>query len=86
MQRLYGSTASYTDVADELCNVCIACSRACGNFPQRLPDALLEGGSADIERKIEAECRRFDKSDDFRDEPLKTNVTADEIGFRKLIL
>jgi hypothetical protein len=47
---------------------------------------LLEGGPADIDRKIEAECRCFDKPDHFRDEPFKTGVTADEIGFRKLIL
>ncbi|HWO34719.1 MAG TPA: 2OG-Fe(II) oxygenase, partial [Candidatus Acidoferrum sp.] len=49
--------------ADELCNVRVACGRARGNFPKRLPDALLKGGSADVKRKIEAECRRFDKPD-----------------------
>src|SRR6266404_5058498 len=72
--------------ADEFCDVRVARRRAHGNFSQRLPNALLEGRSADIEGKIEAECRRFDKPDHFRDEPLKTGVTADEIGLRELVL
>jgi hypothetical protein len=36
--------------------------------------------------KIETECRRFDEPDHFRNEQLKTGVTADEIAFRKLVL
>ena len=71
---------------DELCDIRVACGRARGNFSQRLPDALLENSSADIERKIEAECRRFDKPDHFGDELFKAGVTADKVGLRKLVL
>src|SRR5215470_15025257 len=71
---------------DQLCYVCVAYGRACWNISKRLPDPLLEGGSTDIERKVEAECRRLDKSDHFRHEPFKIGIAADEIGFGKLVL
>ena len=71
---------------NELCDIRVACRRARRNLSQRLPDAFLEGSSADIERKIEAECRRFDKPDHFRDEMLKAGISANKIGVRKLVL
>ena len=49
--------------ADEFCDIRVARCRAHGNFSQRLPNALLEGRSADIEGKIETECRRLDEAD-----------------------
>src|SRR5258708_37385683 len=72
--------------ADKFCDIRVARCRAHGDFSQRLPNALLEDRSADIEGKIEAEGRRFDEPDHFGDELLKTGVTSDEIGLRELVL
>ena len=40
------------------------------NLPQRLPDALLERGAADVEGQVEAEARRLHEADDPRDQVL----------------
>src|ERR1700722_15848721 len=72
--------------ADDLCHICVARGRASRNISQRLPDALLEGSSTNIKRQIETKGWFLDEPDTLRNEPFKTSVTADEIGFRKLIL
>ena len=40
----------------------VARRRARRNLAQRLPDALLEGGAAHIERQVEPQPRRFDET------------------------
>src|SRR6185503_1500895 len=56
------------------------------NLAHRLPDALLKGGAANIERQFEADLRRLDEADDPRDERLECFVAADEARPRKSIL
>ena len=56
------------------------------NLLQRLPDTLLEGGAADVERKIQADPRRLNEADDPRDESLIVAIGANETRFRKAIL
>ena len=53
---------------------------------QRLPDLLLEGGAADVERKVEVLAGRLDEADDCRDGALEIGVAADEFRARKPIL
>ena len=57
-----------------------------GNLLQRLPHPLLEGGAADVERKIQADPRRLDEADDPRDQSLIVAVGANETRLREAIL
>src|SRR2546422_861271 len=48
------------------------------DLAQRLPDALLKGGAAHIERQVEPERRRFDEADHLGDPLLEVLVAADQ--------
>ena len=56
----------------------IACGRAGGDLAQRPPDALLERRPTHVQRKIEANTRRFDKAHDFGNPLLEPGVTASD--------
>ena len=56
------------------------------NPAEGLPDALLEGCTPHIERQIETEGRRLDKSDHGRDQLLKLLVPTDELRLGELVL
>src|ERR1700761_8449489 len=81
-----GNRAHRIRRAETFCDVAVACRRSRGYISQRLPDTLLKGRSMDIERKMEAERRRFDEPDHFCDELLKNGVTACQIRPRELVL
>src|SRR3984893_8408091 len=57
-----------------------------GDFLKRLPHPLLEGGTANIERQIEAETRRLDEPDDTRYEGFVVAVGPDQLRLGKAIL
>jgi hypothetical protein len=71
---------------DPLGDVRVARRRTRGDLPQRLPDALLEGGAAHVEGKVEAERRRFHEADDLGDQLLEPRVAADQPCVRKAVL
>src|SRR3989449_9947333 len=48
------------------------------DLAQRLPDALLKGGAAHIERQVEPERRRFDEANYLGDPLLEVLVAADQ--------
>src|SRR5260370_12390395 len=52
--------------ADAFGDLRVAHGRADWDRPQRLPDALLEGGSVAVEREIESARRGLDEVDDLR--------------------
>ena len=53
---------------------------------RRLPDAKLEGGAAQIERQVEAECGCLDEADHARDALLVVAVRTDQGGARETVL
>src|SRR6266851_7611294 len=57
-----------------------------GNLLERLPYTLLEGGAADVERKIQADHRRLNEADNPRDEGLIVAIGANETRLRKAVL
>ena len=57
-----------------------------GNLLQRPPHPLLEGGAADVERKVQADTGRLDEADDPRDQSLIVAIGANEAGVRETIL
>ncbi len=81
-----GDGADCARLTDAPGDLGIACGFAWRNLPQSLPDALLKGRAAHIERQIEANARRFDEADDAGDELLEFRVAADQIGLREAIL
>ncbi|MGT2492514.1 hypothetical protein ACU4GD_23215 [Cupriavidus basilensis] len=52
------------------------------NFPQRLPHALKRR-AADIQRQVQANGRRLDKTHHLRHQRLKTGIAADEVRLRE---
>ena len=67
-------------------NVRVAGGGTRRNIAQRLPDALLERGPPDIERKIETEPWSLDQPDHCRDIPFEVPVAAGQSCLRKSIL
>src|SRR5262245_59149775 len=57
-----------------------------GNFLERLPYAPLEGGTADVERKIEAHPRPLDETDNACHQRLVVAICTNETRSRKAIL
>ena len=57
-----------------------------GNLLKRPPHPMLEGGAADVERKVEADIGRLDEADDPRDQSLIVAIGADEARVREPIL
>jgi hypothetical protein len=51
-----------------------------------VPDPLLEGGAADVERQVEADAGRFDESHDPGHQLLEGGVSADQGGAGKPVL
>src|SRR2546426_837315 len=72
--------------ADALCDLRVGHRRAGRNLAQCLPDALLKGGAAYIERQIEPERWRFDEADHFSHPLLEVLVAADQRRLGKAIL
>src|SRR5215469_15601695 len=65
--------------------------RIAGRLPRRnslqlLPDALLEGGAANIQRQVQADSRSLDEANDLRDELLVLLISTNETGLGKLVL
>ena len=56
------------------------------DLAQRLPDALLEGGAAHVERQVEAERRRLDEAHDLGDQLLEIGIAADQLRAREAVL
>jgi hypothetical protein len=50
------------------------------NFPQRLPDALLEGGAPEVEQQIERPRRSLNQADHLGDQLSEIRIAADELG------
>ena len=63
----------------------VARGRAGGDFPQCLPDALLEHRPSNIKRQVEAELRRFHETGDLGGEFLVTSFATDEFGFLETV-
>src|SRR5215470_3212183 len=57
-----------------------------GNLLERLPYTLLEGGAAHVERKVEADPRGLNETDNPRDQGLIVTIGANETRFRKVVL
>ena len=72
--------------ADALRDLRVGHSRTGRDLAQRLPDALLEGGAAHIERQIETEGRRFDEADHLGHPLLEAFVPADQRRLGKAVL
>src|SRR5258708_18253902 len=72
--------------ADALRDWRVGHRRAGRNLAQRLPDALLKGGAAYIERQIEPERWRFDEADHFSHPLLEALVAADQRRLGKAVL
>src|SRR5262249_53119920 len=71
---------------DSLGDVGVARRRAGWYLTQRFPDALLEGGAADIEGEVEPDRWHLHESDHPGDELLEVDVAADELGSREEVL
>ncbi len=72
--------------ADTFGELRVADSGASGDLAQGLPDALLEGGAADIKRESEAELGCFHEGDDLSDGLLKCLIAAEQLSLRELVL
>ena len=72
--------------ADPVGDLRISDGRAGRNFLQGLPDALLEGRAADVERQVDAARRRLDETHDPRDQLLEGGIAADELRLREAVL
>lgn len=66
--------------ADALGNLGVAGRGAWGNLPKRLPDALLEGRAAHIERQLKTQARCFRETDYLGHDLLEIGVTAVQRG------
>jgi len=64
----------------------VAGGLAQGDFGERAPDTLLEGGAADVEGEIEGELRVFHEADDAGDDLLEIAVGADQVRPGKAVL
>src|SRR5262249_28747404 len=53
---------------------------------KRMPYALLEGGAANIERKIKADPRRLNEADNPSHQGLIGTIGTNEMGLRKAVL
>jgi hypothetical protein len=73
-------------LADPLGDLGIAHGRAGWYLVQRFPDSTLEGSAVDIQRKVESDRRHLHEPHHLSDELLKVGITADELGFRELVL
>ncbi len=56
------------------------------NRAQRLPDAVLERGSADVERKVEGLSWGFHQANDASDHALEFGIAADQFGAPETVL
>src|ERR1044072_5902562 len=56
------------------------------NFTKRLPDPLLKGGAAHMEREPQSALGLLDESDNHRDHAIEGRVAGHELGARKSIL
>lgn len=72
--------------ADCVGNLGIAGGLAGGDLAERLPDALLEGGSANVEREVEPEGRGFDETYDLGDGLFELLVARRESGLWETVL
>src|SRR5437764_11014526 len=57
-----------------------------GNVTKGLPDALLKGRAAHVQRQMEPKGGFFDKSDNLGDFPFEGSVRAYQFGLRESIL
>src|SRR5215510_12821166 len=64
----------------------VACRRAGGNRADGVPHALLEGGTANVERQVAAVRRRLDQADYLRHQLLEFCIAADQTRLREAIL
>src|SRR6187397_799716 len=71
---------------DAACDFGVGHGLADRNLLQRLPDALLESGAANVEREIQTDPRRLDETHNACNEALVVAVGADETRPRKTIL
>src|SRR5712692_8450277 len=72
--------------ADPASDLRVGHGLARGDFLKGLPHPLLEGGTANVERQIEAETRRLDEPDDAGYEGLIVAVGPDQLRLGKAIL
>src|SRR6266545_1055796 len=72
--------------ADGLRNFCIAGRRAHGDAAERLPHAMLKGGPADVEGKVETDAWVLDKTDHFGGKLLERGIVTGQARARKLLL
>src|SRR5689334_14378436 len=72
--------------ANAACDLSIRGRLACGDFRQCLPDTLLECRTPHVQRKLEPNFWRFDKTDDARDQNFVLLVAADQPGFGEAVL
>src|SRR5687768_18305549 len=67
-------------------DVGVAPRRSRRDLAQGLPDALLEGRPAHIERQVDRRRRCLNQPNDLRDQFLETCIATDELRVRKAIL
>ena len=72
--------------ADPLGDLGIAGGAADRDFPQGLPDPLLKRGALHIQRQVQADRRRFDKTDHPGNQLLELLIGANQIGAPEPVL
>src|SRR6202158_5364789 len=89
-ERIGGAALRYgagrlrrTDAAG---GVAVARGLACGDGPQCLPDASLEGGAPDIQREIQPQFWRFHESDHPSDPLFEFGIATHKVRLWKPVL
>src|ERR1700682_2909846 len=72
--------------ADAAGDVAVARGLSCGDGPQCLPDALLEGCAPHIQRQIQSQSGRFHASDHPSNPLFELNIATHEGRFRETVL
>ena len=72
--------------ADACGDIGVARGPARGNVAQRLPDPLLEGRAAHVQRQGQAQARCFDEAHHLRHQRLEGRIATDQLGLRKAVL